>query len=68
MSHREVYWFERYAPPEPGMVLADEAVLNEGRRVLLVWTARDGRYGTEICCWTEPDHQLVYFPSREAAR
>lgn len=62
MAHREVYWFERYAPPEPGMILADECHLDEGRRVLFVWTDRQRSLGREICCWAERDERLVALP------
>jgi hypothetical protein len=53
--HREVEWFERYVPPEPGMVLVDEHALNDGRRFMFVWAPwrRDARPG-EVCCWSEP--------------
>lgn len=62
MPHREVIWFERYCPPEPGMILADECHLDEGRRVLFVWTDRQRSFGSEICCWAEPDERLVAVP------
>lgn len=53
--HREVAWFERYAPPEPGYVLADEVWLARGTRLLLVWRPRTMVRGQlDICCWTAP--------------
>ena len=52
---REVFWFERYAPPEPGMVLADEVTIADGKRVLMVWRSRTASYQGHICCWSEPE-------------
>jgi hypothetical protein len=66
--HREVEWFERYAPPEPGYVLADEVWLAQGTRLLLVWRPRSQPRGhMDICCWTAPqDPGAPWWARREA--
>lgn len=53
--HREVFWFERYAPPEPGMVLVDVQLINNGTRFLSVWIPRRAEPSYEICCWSDAE-------------
>ncbi|MFP5516403.1 MAG: hypothetical protein ACLGJC_25395 [Alphaproteobacteria bacterium] len=60
-EHREVWWFERYSPPEPGMVLLDVRLVCGGRRCMFVWGWRLPSPGApmEIVCWSEPAETLL---------